>query len=125
MMDTPEGLVRAINEAWIHGHAAEELPELFTAEAVIVGPDLERLADGRDACVESYVQFADGTDLLEFEEFDHRVDEFGPAAVVDYAYRAVYRRADEELTDYGRDVIVTVRSDAGWQAAWRMARPDL
>jgi hypothetical protein len=122
---TPLELVSAINEAWCQGRAAEALPELFTEEAVIVGPDLSRRAEGRDACVASYVEFADEIGLIEFDVFDHRVDTYGPAAVVDYAYRAVYRRDGEELTDYGRDVILAVAGDGGWQAAWRMARPDL
>jgi hypothetical protein len=118
-------LVRAINAAWIEGRAADDLPDLFTEDAAIVGPDLSRLADGRDACVQSYILFAKATALKEFEAFDHRVDTFGPAAVVDYAYRAVYERDGEEVTDYGRDVILAVRTDDGWRAAWRMARPDL
>jgi uncharacterized protein (TIGR02246 family) len=122
---TPLELTRAINVAWIEGRAAEMLPDLLTEDAVIVGPGLERLAEGRDACVESYVAFAAATDLVEFEEFDHHVDSFGPAAVVDYAYRAVYRRDGEEVTDYGRDVILAVEADRQWRAAWRMARPDL
>jgi hypothetical protein len=122
---TPLDLARAINEAWCQGRAAEALPELFTEEAVIVGPDLSRLAEDRDACVASYVEFANEIDVIEFDEFDHRVDAYGPAAVVDYAYRAVYRRDGEELTDYGRDVIVAVETPSGWQVAWRMARPDL
>jgi hypothetical protein len=122
---TPLELVEAINEAWIEGRAAEVLPGLFTTEAVIVGPDLTRLAEGRDACVERYVHFAQEVDMIEFEAFDHHVDSFGPAAVVDYAYRAVYRREGEELTDFGRDVILAVEDESGWRAAWRMARPDL
>jgi hypothetical protein len=122
---TPLELVQAINEAWVEGRAADALPELLTEDAVIVGPDLSRLAEGRDACVASYVGFADETEVIDFQEFDHRVDASGPAAVVDYAYRAVYRRDGEELTDYGRDVIVAVETESGWQAAWRMARPDL
>ncbi len=125
MSDSPLELVEAINEAWTEGRAAEALPGMFTEEAVIVGPDLSRLAEGRDACVESYVQFAAGIALIEFAEFDHRVDSFGAAAMVDYAYRAVYEREGEELTDYGRDVIMAVDTGSGWQAAWRMARPDL
>jgi hypothetical protein len=125
MSDSPLELVRAINEAWVKGRAAEALPELFIEEAVIVGPDLSRLAGGREACVESYVRFAEATELREFDEFDHRVDAFGPAAVVDYAYRAVHERDGEVLTDYGRDVILAVETDSGWRAAWRMARPDL
>jgi hypothetical protein len=124
-VNSPLELVRAINAAWVEGRAAEALPQLFGEEAVIVGPDLSRLAEGRDACVESYVQFAGEIDLTEFEEFDHRLDDFGAAAVIDYGYRAVYLREGEELTDYGRDVIVAVRSEDGWQATWRMARPDL
>jgi hypothetical protein len=122
---SPLELVRAINEAWAEGRAAEALPELFHEEAVIVGPDLSRLAVGREECVRSYVEFADGIDLVAFEEFDHRVDSFGPAAVVDYAYRATYRKDGQELTDYGRDVIVAVETPIGWRAAWRLARPDL
>jgi uncharacterized protein (TIGR02246 family) len=125
MTATPLELSRAINEAWVDGRAAETLPGLFTEDAVIVGPGLERLAEGRDACVETYVAFVETTELVEFEEFDHRVDSFGPAAVVDYAYKAVYRRDGEERTDYGRDVILAVETDSGWRAAWRMARPDL
>jgi hypothetical protein len=118
-------LVREINAAWTEGRAAEALPPLFAEQAVIVGPDLSRLAAGREACVKSYVEFAGGIDLAEFEEFDHRVDDFGAAAVVDYAYRVVYMRDGEELTDFGRDVILAVRDGDGWHAAWRMARPDL
>ena len=125
MTATPVELVVAINQAWTQGRAAAALPELFTAGAVIVGPDLSRRAEGRDACVASYVAFAKQTALLEFDEFDHRVDEFDTAAIVDYAYRAVYRRDGKELTDYGRDVILAVRTEAGWLASWRMARPDL
>jgi hypothetical protein len=125
MSDSPLELAEAINAAWTEGRAAEDLPGLFTEDAVIVGPDLSRLAEGRDACVESYVRFAAEIALHEFAEFDHRVDTFGAAAVVDYAYRAVYEREEEELTDFGRDVILAVESDSGWQAAWRMARPDL
>ena len=125
MSDGPLELVQAINEAWREGRAAEALPELFAEEAVIVGPDLSRLAEGRTACVETYVKFAGDVDLVEFDEFDHRVDAFGPTAVVDYAYRAVYRRDGEELTDFGRDVILAVETEHGWRAAWRMARPDL
>jgi hypothetical protein len=123
--DAPLDVVRAINAAWAGGHAREELPELFTDEAVIVGPDLARLATGRDECVQSYVEFAAGIDLVEFEEFDHRIDRFGSAVMVDYAYRAVYRRDGEELTDWGRDVVLMVETVSGWRAAWRMARPDL
>ena len=125
MSDSPLVLVNAINEAWTQGRAAETLPSMFTEGAVIVGPDLSRLAEGRGACVDSYVRFAAQTKLLEFAEFDHRVDSFGGAAVVDYAYRAVYERDGEELTDYGRDVILAVDTGSGWQVAWRMARPDL
>jgi hypothetical protein len=107
------------------GRATTVLPKLFTKEAVIVAPDLARLAEGRDACVASYVAFAQQIELIEFDEFDHRVDSFGPVALVDYAYRAVHRRDGEELTDFGRDVILTVETEGGWRAAWRMARPDL
>ena len=125
MSDSPLELVGAINAAWTEGRAAEALPALFADDAVIVGPDLSRRAEGREACVATYVAFADETDLIEFGEFDYRVDSFGPAAVVDYAYRAVYRREGEQLTDFGRDLIVAVETDSGWQVAWRMARPDL
>jgi hypothetical protein len=125
MSDSPLELVEAINQAWTEGRAAEALRGMFTEEAVIVGPDLTRLAEGRDACVERYVRFAAEIALHEFAEFDHRVDTFGAAAVVDYAYRAVYEREGEELTDFGRDVIMAVDTGSGWQAAWRMARPDL
>jgi hypothetical protein len=125
MSASPVELVQGINAAWREGRAGEALPEMFAEDAVIVGPDLTPLAAGRDACVQSYVDFARDIDLIEFDEFDHRVVAFGPAAAVDYAYRAVYRREDEELTDFGRDVILVVETEDGWRAAWRMARPDL
>jgi hypothetical protein len=124
-VSSPLELVGAINAAWTKGRAAEALPELFAEQAVIVGPDLSRLGEGRDACVDSYVQFAAATVLVEFEEFDHHVDDFGEAAVVDYAYRVVYVSDGDEVTEYGRDVILAVRDGDAWRAAWRMARPDL
>jgi uncharacterized protein (TIGR02246 family) len=124
-VSSPLALVREINAAWTEGRAAEALPDLFAEQAVIVGPDMSRLGEGRDACVESYVAFAAATELVEFEEFDHRVDDFGDAAVVDYAYRVVYVSDGEEVTEYGRDVILALRDGERWCMAWRMARPDL
>ena len=47
--------------------------ELFTEEAVIVGPT--RLATAARVC--ELLDFAAGIDLIDFAEFDHRIDRFG------------------------------------------------
>jgi hypothetical protein len=71
---SPAGVLAALNRAWVTGRL-EDLGLLLHPRSVIVGHDLVRLAEGRDACVASYRDFLATVTVHTFAERDVRVQE--------------------------------------------------
>jgi hypothetical protein len=115
---SPAELLRALNDAWAAGRLLD-LEPLLHPRSVIVGPDLTRLSDGRDACIASYRDFLAAATVRAFEERDVRAEEYNGAAILSYTYRIVYESDGEQHDDEGREVLVLVRGETGWQVAWR------
>ena len=111
----PAEILCAINRSWVTGRL-EDLEPLLHPRAVIVGADLTPLAEGRDACVGSYRDFLDAATVRSFQEHDVRVERYGDTSIVSYRdYDIEGRRHEQE----GREVLVLVASEQGWQAVWR------
>jgi hypothetical protein len=119
---SPAEVVTAINRAWVSGRLGD-LEPLLHPRAIIVGADLSRLAEGRDACIASYRDFLSAATVHEFQERDVRVEEYEGAAVVSYGYRIRYESGGERHQEEGREVLLLVRSVDGWQGAWRQVLP--
>jgi uncharacterized protein DUF4440 len=121
-MDTPDRspveLLTALNDAWAAGRL-QDLEPLLHPRSVIVGPDLTRLSDGRDACIDSYREFLASSTVHAFEERDVKVEEYDGAAILSYTYRIAYELDGERYDDEGSEVLVLVRADRRWQIAWR------
>jgi peptidase E len=119
---SPGAVVTAINEAWTTGRTGD-LATLLHDDMAIVGPDLQRLAVGREACIRSYEEFAARATIVDFAETDRDEHLVGDTAVVSYGYVLVYDQGGEQCADTGRDVFVLGRTPAGWQAIWRVLLP--
>jgi hypothetical protein len=115
---SPAEVLTALNAAWVAGRLAD-LERLLHPRSVIVGSDLTRLAEGRAACVASYRDFLAAVTVHAFEERDIRAEEYDGTAVVSYSYRINYESGGEQYVDDGREVLVLVRAEYGWQAVWR------
>ncbi|HEX6597200.1 MAG TPA: nuclear transport factor 2 family protein, partial [Acidimicrobiales bacterium] len=81
--DGPWQAVQSINRAWRTGDA-RGIAELFHPDAVIVHPGFEGRSEGRDECVQSYVEFAGQATVRSLDEYGTAVDVVADTAVVTY-----------------------------------------
>jgi peptidase E len=115
---SPGDVVTAINDAWLTGRP-HDIAALVHRGMVIAGPDLRPVAVGREACVQSYQDFAARVDAVELTETGRCECVVGETAVVSYRYRISYDDGGRRQTDTGQDVFMLGRTTAGWQATWR------
>ena len=116
--DAALDVVRRLNEAWRAGRA-EALASLFHERAVIVDAMHEALAEGREACVESYRTFASSATVEAYEGGAPAVRVFGSTAVVTYPFEMVYRTGGVSYREAGSDALVLTRAGEQWQVVWR------
>lgn len=110
--------IEELNQTWVENRP-EELSRFFREDIVIVHPDFEARAVGRDACMESYKEFCARAGVREFREVDPHIDVFDDTAVVTYAFDIAYELEGKLHRETGRDLFVLVREDGKWRAAWR------
>jgi ketosteroid isomerase-like protein len=110
--------VKRINAAWREGQP-ERLAELFHERMAIVGPDGQRYAEGRDACVESYRTFCEQATVTGYNELDPIVDVYNHVAVVSYGFDIDYTLDGKAARESGQDFFVLERDGDGWLAVWR------
>ena len=119
----PWDTVQQINQAWVSGEVGE-IDELFHPNAVIVHPGFEGRTEGRDDCVQSYVEFAMQAQVHRLEAFDEQVDVVDNTAVVSYGFEIEYEMGGQGYTDSGTDLFVLTRAPNGWQVVWRTLLMD-
>ncbi len=121
-------LVR-INQTWLE-RPPEEFPallgEYFHESMVIKGPGFQTMGTGtgRDACIQSYVDFVRQAKVSAWNLSDSDVDIIGDTAVATYAWKITYELNGEERRETGHDVFVFTRSEGKWRALWRAMLPS-
>jgi hypothetical protein len=114
----PWATVQRVNAAWRH-RQVDALPPLFHERAVIVDGGHQRLAVGREACVESYRAFVASATVEEYTEGTAVVDEFGSCAIVTYPFEIRYTVEGRVYSEAGTDSLVLDSSTGPWVVAWR------
>lgn len=114
--------VVASNRAWFEGRPRDVAP-LFHADAVLVFLAADHRIEGRDAIVDSYVEYTQRAKTHAFEEQEHTVDVFGDTAIVNYGFSVRYEVAGEVKDDEGQEVLVFVRREGAWGVVWRTQAP--
>ncbi|NIP60046.1 MAG: SgcJ/EcaC family oxidoreductase [Gemmatimonadetes bacterium] len=115
--------VREANRAWTEGRP-KEVAALFHRDAVMAGPDGRELVRGREAIVESFVDYCRRATTRAFQELDHEIRIFGDTAVLTYGFAVTYELEDQVHDERGREVLVFARGEEGWAVVWRMQLPD-
>ena len=111
-------LLGRINEAWLKGYP-EKLNECFHNDIVVRGPDFQEMARGRGACVTSYADFIRLATVEDFQAAEPVIDLIGDVAVTMSPWTIRYRMNDRDYHESGRDLLVLIRQEGGWQVAWR------
>ena len=116
-------IVRAINAAWVQGSPGE-MAAYLDARMVMVQPGFQERLMGREACIESYREFASHAVIHSYEEDEATVDLRGDTAIASYRYAMEYEMGGELYHDAGHDVFVLMRAECGWRAVWRTLIPQ-
>jgi hypothetical protein len=117
-----ERLLKTINQSWLEGRW-EDLEDSLHQDMVITAPGLKAGGRGREACIQSYRNFAARAEILDYRESDRAIDVWGDTAVASYRYEMSYRLSDQEHHDTGYDVFVFSRQEGKWRAVWRTIAP--
>ncbi len=122
-MDSPEkravrDVVARINRAW-QTKDFGALPDCFAQNAAMAGPDYTVLGRGRSFFVESYREFANSAEVLEYSESKPLIEVFDRVAICAYPWTTTYRRDGERRAERGSDPFVLSRSAGRWRVVWR------
>lgn len=116
-------IVRAINAAWVYGKPGE-MEAYLDERMVLVQPGFAERLVGREACIESYREFASHAAIHSYEEGEATVDLRGETAIASFRYAIEYEMDGEIYHDVGHDVFVLMHGDGGWRAVWRTLIPQ-
>lgn len=118
-MDQVRQTLDAINQAWKE-RRFDALNEFFDENIVMKGPGLKELVRGRQAIIQSYVQFMGQSRVVEHIESNHAVDVWGDVAVATYDWAMTYEQKGETNTEHGHDMFAFSKHDERWLAVFRL-----
>lgn len=105
--------VRALNDAWTQGHAAD-VARYFHPDMLAITPTDRLRREGHDACVAGWVGFADAAIIHSWIETDPCIRLYGNSAVVAYCYALSCDINGRSLQLDGRDMLMLVKEDGRW-----------
>ena len=82
-------ILKDINEAWTKGNT-DDLNKYFHEDMIIAQPGFGIHGDGRNACVDSYKEFAAMASVQGLRESEHIVLVWGDTAVASYRFDIEY-----------------------------------
>jgi hypothetical protein len=115
--------VEAYDRCWVDGRP-EDLRAFLHPSVLFTGPRFERLVEGIDACVRSYVTFLTQARVRGFNASDYAIDVAENTAVVTYRWTIDYEMNGKRSTETGQDLLVWVLTESSWLLAWRTQRSD-
>jgi hypothetical protein len=126
----PEAEIRAVidrlNRAWLEG-TIEDLPavlgEVFHRAIVIRGGDLEAHGVGKEACIQSYIDFLESADIHRCVIEPAEIDVAGETAMAIHGWEMTYEIEGQTYTEHGSDILALARSDGRWLITWRAMLP--
>lgn len=121
------GVLRAVNRAWRElepDAIAPALRPLFCDDATMVGPRFAAFAEGREASIASYADFARAAVVTDFRMEEPSVRLSGETAIATYRWRIVYDLDTTHYDETGHDVVVLRRDGDAWRVLWRAMLAD-
>src|SRR5512146_194569 len=105
-------LIDRMNRAWLEG-PVEEMPAALAAcfhpAMVIRGGDLAPHGVGRDACVESYIDFVNSAVIHNCQLEEPSIDLAGDTAAAVYGWEMTYETDGQTYHEAGSDILMLAR----------------
>ena len=112
------GVVNAINEAWVNDRAPQVALHLHP-DCVMASPDFSQYLRGKDAVVNSYVEYTKMARTLAFGLSNASVDIFGDIAMVNATFVMTYELRGKVYQGQGRDIWTLKHTNDRWYGIWR------
>ena len=109
----------ALNAAWLERRFTD-LGAYFDEHVVMRGPTLVELVRGREALVKSYADFMTRSEITEYTESGHAVDQWGDTAVARFDWSMAWTQAGKTDRGSGQDLFVFQRQGDRWVAVERV-----
>ena len=114
--------IQAANRAWLDGRP-EEVASLFHEDVVMIAPNMERVVRGRDAMVQSSIDYCAQVKTHAFTELDHVVDVFADTAIATFRFDVTYEINGARHQEIGQEILAFERQGQAWRAVWRTRVP--
>ncbi len=114
--------LETINGAWLSRNVSAirlALSSCFHPEMVIKDAKLKTVASGREACVQSYVDFIQQARVSAYQQTEPEIHVLIDAAVASYNWEIAYSLDQKNHRERGGDIFVFVRAEEKWMAVWR------
>jgi hypothetical protein len=111
-------LIQNISQAWQSGQP-EKLRQYFHEDMVIVGPAYQEMGVGRDACVQSYLDFLRNAVIRAYRESEPVVRVWRTTGVASYRWEMTYELKGQVSREQGMDLFICERQQDRWMAVWR------
>jgi len=119
-------LIDRMNRAWMEGPVEEmwaALEACFHPAMVIRGGDLQPHGAGRDACIQSYIDFVNSAEIHQVQLEEPSIDLADATAVAVYGWEMTYETEGQTYQEAGSDILMLAKFDAGWLITWRAMLP--
>jgi hypothetical protein len=121
-------VIERMNRAWLEG-TIDELPgalaECFHPAMVIRGGDLEIHGAGREACIQSYLDFLQSAEIHRCVIEPAEIDLAGDSAMAVYGWEMTYEMEGQTHTEAGSDILALALVDGRWLITWRAMLPAM
>ncbi len=108
-----------LNRAW-RDQRFEDLSRFFDDNIVMKGPGLKELGRGREALVQSYVEFMKQSSIMDYSESNYSIHSWSGAAAASYDWAMTYEQNGKTHQESGQHMFVFVRRKSRWLAVLRM-----
>ena len=113
-----KGIVQAINECW-RLKDYEGIGAYLAEDVVIAPPQSDKRIRGHAAYVQSYREYDQSAETLEYLSGDPWIDVVGDTAVADCPFEVVYKLQGVKHHEKGQNILVFSNSQGRWKIVWR------
>ena len=115
-------IIKELNEGWLNDDFAP-LERYFHTDAVMVFPKFQGRVKGKALLIQSYKDFVEKAEILDYKQENCGVDVAGESAMAAYRFEMIYSMGGKRYHESGYDMFCFVRSESRWQIVWRHMSP--
>ena len=128
MEEEIRAVIARMNHAWLEG-TIEDLPaalgECFHPAMVIRGGDLQAHGVGKEACIQSYLDFLETAAIHRCVIESPEIDVAADSAMAIYGWEMTYETEGQTYTESGSDILALARCEGRWLITWRAMLPAI